>query len=53
MLVGCVVLVFEVYSNPQQSVTLQGDDLLDRGEILPGFSVPVGQIFAELDATQR
>ena len=55
-----VVLVWLVYLDPQRivaynsptdSVTLRGDDLLDGGAILPGFSVPVASIFAELDAT--
>jgi Uma2 family endonuclease len=41
-----------VYSSPNDSVTLQGDDLLEGGALLPGFSVSVAQIFAELDASQ-
>lgn len=41
-----------VYSSPNNSVTLRGDDVLVGGTVLPGFSVPVAQIFAELDATQ-
>ena len=41
-----------MYSAPNKSVTLQGDDALAGGTILPGFSIPVAQIFAELDATQ-
>jgi Uma2 family endonuclease len=41
-----------VYSSPSQSVMLRGEDVLEGGELLPGFSVSVAQIFAELDATQ-
>ena len=41
-----------VYSSPHHSATLRGDDVLDGGAILPGFSVPVSQIFAELEATE-
>ena len=41
-----------VYSSPSDSVTLVGDDLLDGGAVLPGFSIPVSQLFAELDAAQ-
>ena len=42
-----------VYSSPNTSMTLRGDDALDGGELLPGFSVPVAQLFAELDQTER
>jgi Uma2 family endonuclease len=41
-----------VHSSPNNSRTLRGDDVLDGGAVLPGFSVSVAQIFAELDATQ-
>jgi Uma2 family endonuclease len=41
-----------VYSSPSDSVTLRGKDVLDGGSVLPGFSLPVAQIFAELDATE-
>ncbi len=41
-----------VYTSPNNSVTLRGEDLLEGGPVLPGFSVPVAQIFAELDATE-
>ncbi|HYO24780.1 MAG TPA: Uma2 family endonuclease [Lacipirellulaceae bacterium] len=40
-----------VHSSPSQSTTLRGDDTLDGGDVLPGFSVAVGKIFAELDST--
>jgi hypothetical protein len=41
-----------VYSSPSSSVMLGGDDLLDGGALLPGFSVSVAQLFAELDQTE-
>jgi Uma2 family endonuclease len=39
------------YTSPQNSVILRGDDVLDGGAVLPGFSIAVAQLFAELDAT--
>ena len=56
--VGIVWLVYlnprevVVYTTPNNSVTLRGDELLEGGSVLPGFSVPVAQLFAELDATE-
>jgi Uma2 family endonuclease len=56
--VGAVWLVYlnprevVVYSSPNDSMTLAGDDVLEGGAVLPGFSVPVAQLFAELDATE-
>jgi Uma2 family endonuclease len=56
--VGAVWLVYlktrevVVYTSPNNSVTLRGDDMLDGGAVLPGFSVPIAQLFAELDATE-
>jgi len=41
-----------VYKSPTDSTTLRDADLLDGGAVLPSFSIPVAQIFAELDATQ-
>ena len=41
-----------VYSSPNTSVTLRDNDVLDGGSLLPGFSVTVAKIFAELDATE-
>jgi Uma2 family endonuclease len=42
-----------VCKSPQSGATLRGGDTLDGGDVLPGFSVPVAQIFAELDATEK
>jgi Uma2 family endonuclease len=56
--VGAVWLVYlttrevVVYSSPNNSATLRGDDVLDGGNLLPGFSVPIAQLFAELDQTE-
>lgn len=41
-----------VYSSASKSVTLRGDDALDGGIVLPGFTVPVAQLFVELDQTE-
>jgi Uma2 family endonuclease len=57
--VGVVWLVYlttrevVVYSSPNSSTTLRGDDRLDGGELLPGFSVSVAQLFAALDQTEK
>jgi Uma2 family endonuclease len=56
--VGAVWMVYlksrevVVYSSPNTSVTLRGDEAIDGGTVLPGFSLPVAQLFAELDSTQ-
>jgi len=41
-----------VYTLPTSFSTFRDSDLLEGGAVLPGFSLPVAQIFAELDATQ-
>jgi len=38
-----------VYSAPLSSTSLGAGDILDGGLVLPGFSVPVRELFAELD----
>ncbi|MBA3480868.1 MAG: Uma2 family endonuclease [Pirellulales bacterium] len=56
--VGVVWLVYPkqrevvVYSSTLQSATLRGDDALEGGDLLPGFSISVAQVFAALDATE-
>jgi hypothetical protein len=42
-----------VYTSPNDSKTLRGDDLLEGGDILPGFSVAVSQLFAELENSEK
>jgi Uma2 family endonuclease len=38
----------EVFTAPDQSVTLTEADTLDGGEVLPGLALPVKQVFARL-----
>ncbi len=38
-----------VYTSPDQFVTLTADQTLDGGEVLPGFTLPLQELFAELD----
>ena len=35
-----------VYTGPEQSKVIRGDELLEGGDVLPGFQVPLGEIFA-------
>jgi len=41
--------VIDVYRPDQPIITLRPGDTLDCGDVLPGFSVPVSEIFAVLD----
>ncbi len=38
-----------VFSSPQESVELGEKDSLDGGDVLPGFSLAIAELFAELD----
>ena len=38
-----------VYTTPDRPTVLGEDHTLDRGDVLPGFSLPLAQLFAELD----
>lgn len=38
-----------VYTTSEQPVVLSGDALLDGGNVLPGFSLPLASLFSELD----
>jgi Uma2 family endonuclease len=38
-----------VYASAVDSTTLTTGDMLDGGMVLPGFTLPVQQLFAELD----
>jgi Uma2 family endonuclease len=38
-----------VYTSVSDAVTLTNVDLLDGGTVLPGFSLPLGELFGELD----
>ncbi|MBC8117685.1 MAG: Uma2 family endonuclease, partial [Candidatus Saccharimonas sp.] len=39
----------EVHADPGQMTLLRQDDTLDGGAVLPGFVVPLKDLFAELD----
>jgi Uma2 family endonuclease len=39
----------EVFTGAEQSVTLGETAVLDGGEVLPGFKLPLSELFAELD----
>jgi Uma2 family endonuclease len=40
---------FEVYTAPEGPVTVDESGVLDGGEVLPGFSLKLSELFAELD----
>jgi hypothetical protein len=37
-----------VYTSVEQGRTLRETDSLDSGDVLPGFRLPLGKLFAEL-----
>lgn len=57
--VGLVWLVYPkarevvVYKSPTQAVRLRGEEILDGGNLLPGFALTVAALFAELDRTEQ
>jgi Uma2 family endonuclease len=48
-LVDPVARTVEVYTAPEQSTLLHAADTLDGGAVLPGFALPLQELFAELD----
>jgi Uma2 family endonuclease len=44
-----VARTVDVYTAPSQRTTLGTNDVLDGGAVLPGFTLPLQQLFAELD----
>ena len=42
--------IVTVYTSPNSATVLAEDQTLDGGEVLPGFSLSIRQMFAELDA---
>lgn len=41
----------QVYKTAQESVTLDATQTFDGGDVLPGFTLPLAELFAELDRT--
>lgn len=41
--------VIDVYTAPENPVRLSSEQTLDGGQVLPGFAVPIADIFADLD----
>jgi Uma2 family endonuclease len=39
----------EVFTSPDESTTLAADGTLDGGDVLPGFQLPLRELFAKLD----
>jgi Uma2 family endonuclease len=48
-LVDPVARVVTVFIAPDQSTVLVEDQMLDGGDVLPGFTLPLRELFAELD----
>lgn len=42
-----------VYSSPEHSAVLDESEILDGGDVLPGFVLPLRDLFAELDRQRR
>jgi Uma2 family endonuclease len=42
----------QVYTAPDQSLVLREGDSLDGGEVLPGLSLPLTQVFARIPKTR-
>ena len=42
-----------VHTSPKKVAVLTEDDTLDGGTVLPGFSLPLRQLFSELDSRQE
>jgi Uma2 family endonuclease len=41
----------QVFTSPAETKTLPEDQTLDGGDVLPGFSLPVRQVFARVPRT--
>ncbi len=42
--------LIDVYTPEERPLTLQGQDVLDGGAVLPGFAMTVAEVFRQLDA---
>jgi hypothetical protein len=40
-----------VYESPKQSITLNEDDTLEGGAVLPGFTLKLRDLFARVEAS--
>jgi Uma2 family endonuclease len=47
--IDCDERTVEVFTSPDDSTTLGIDDTLDGGDVLPGFQLPLRDLFAKLD----
>lgn len=43
----------QVYTSPDDMIELAETDTLDGGDVLPGFSVPVARLFADLGGAPK
>jgi len=43
----------EVFTSPMDSIVLDESQTLEGGDVLPGFTLPLAQLFAELDQQAR
>ncbi len=48
-MVDCVDRSVAVYTSPSEVRVLTADDTLDGGNVLPGFTSPIADLFADLD----
>lgn len=44
-----VARIVSVFTSPEFAVTLEESEILDGGDVLPGFQIPLKDLFAELD----
>lgn len=47
--IDCEERTVEVFTGPDESKTLKADDTLDGGDVLPGFTLPLRELFSKLD----
>jgi Uma2 family endonuclease len=52
-LVALTSRTVQVYTAPDQSMTLTENQVLDGGDVLPGLALPLRQVFAEVPASPK